>query len=103
MPLAGESGAQANRGRSFLFHNLRSYSSLDLGFNFLHIDPVRPLFWAAISNGIAAAPLMVVIHEDGFEPPSDGKGRDYIFFPGLVSLATTLRRGYNLGKVFDWG
>lgn len=29
--------------------------------NFLHIDPVKALFWAAILNGIVAAPLMVVI------------------------------------------
>ena len=29
--------------------------------NFLRIDPVKALFWAAILNGIIAAPLMVVI------------------------------------------
>ena len=29
--------------------------------SFLHIDPVKALFWAAILNGIVAAPLMTVI------------------------------------------
>ena len=29
--------------------------------NFLHIDPVKALFWAAILNGLVAAPLMAVI------------------------------------------
>ena len=29
--------------------------------NFMHIDPVKALFWAAILNGVVAAPLMAVI------------------------------------------
>ena len=29
--------------------------------NFLHIDAVKALFWAAILNGLVAAPLMAVI------------------------------------------
>jgi NRAMP (natural resistance-associated macrophage protein)-like metal ion transporter len=29
--------------------------------NFVHIDPIRALFWAAILNGMLAAPLMAVI------------------------------------------
>ena len=28
-----------------------------LVLNFLHIDPVKALFWAAILNGLVAAPL----------------------------------------------
>jgi NRAMP (natural resistance-associated macrophage protein)-like metal ion transporter len=34
---------------------------IGLGMNFLHIDPVKALFWAAILNGIVAGPLMAVI------------------------------------------
>lgn len=34
---------------------------IGLGLNFLHIDPVKALFWAAILNGLVAAPLMTVI------------------------------------------
>ena len=34
---------------------------LGLSLNFLHIDPVKALFWVAILNGVVAAPLMAVI------------------------------------------
>jgi Mn2+/Fe2+ NRAMP family transporter len=29
--------------------------------NFVDIDPIRALFWAAVLNGVVAVPLMVVI------------------------------------------
>ena len=32
-----------------------------LSLNFLHIDPVKALYWSAILNGLVAAPLMAVI------------------------------------------
>jgi Mn2+/Fe2+ NRAMP family transporter len=32
-----------------------------IALNFLHIDPIRALFWAAVLNGLLAAPLMAVI------------------------------------------
>jgi len=35
--------------------------STGLLLNFLHIDPVKALYWAAILNGLVAAPLMSVI------------------------------------------
>jgi NRAMP (natural resistance-associated macrophage protein)-like metal ion transporter len=34
---------------------------IGLSLNFMHIDPVKALFWAAILNGVVAAPLMAVI------------------------------------------
>jgi NRAMP (natural resistance-associated macrophage protein)-like metal ion transporter len=34
---------------------------IGLALNFVHIDPVKALFWAAILNGVVAAPLMAVI------------------------------------------
>jgi Mn2+/Fe2+ NRAMP family transporter len=34
---------------------------MGLSLNFVHIDPVEALFWAAILNGLVAAPLMGVI------------------------------------------
>ena len=46
---------------------LRFYAAISaatligLSLNFLHIDPIRALFWAAILNGVVAAPLMAVI------------------------------------------
>jgi Mn2+/Fe2+ NRAMP family transporter len=34
---------------------------IGLSLNFMHIDPVKALFWAAILNGVVAAPLMTII------------------------------------------
>ena len=34
---------------------------LGVSINFVHIDPIKALFWAAVINGVVAAPLMVVI------------------------------------------
>ncbi len=32
-----------------------------IALNFLHIDPIRALFWAAVLNGVLAAPLMAIV------------------------------------------
>jgi Mn2+/Fe2+ NRAMP family transporter len=32
-----------------------------IALNFLHINPIRALYWAAVLNGVLAAPLMAVI------------------------------------------
>ena len=49
--------AQAGR-----FYSAICVSTLiGLALNFLHINPIRALFWAAVLNGLAAAPLMTVI------------------------------------------
>jgi Mn2+/Fe2+ NRAMP family transporter len=29
--------------------------------NFVNLDPIRALFWAAVLNGVVAVPLMVII------------------------------------------
>jgi NRAMP (natural resistance-associated macrophage protein)-like metal ion transporter len=34
---------------------------IGLAMNFTHIDPIKALFWAAVLNGVTAAPLMAVI------------------------------------------
>jgi Mn2+/Fe2+ NRAMP family transporter len=34
---------------------------IGLSLNFMHIDPVKALFWAAILNVVIAAPLMAII------------------------------------------
>ena len=32
-----------------------------LGMNFLHIDPIRALFWSAVINGVVAVPIMAMM------------------------------------------
>jgi Mn2+/Fe2+ NRAMP family transporter len=34
---------------------------IGVGINFIAIDPIKALFWAAVLNGVVAVPLMVVI------------------------------------------
>ncbi|HEX2940443.1 MAG TPA: divalent metal cation transporter, partial [Rhodopila sp.] len=34
---------------------------IGIGINFIGLDPVRALFWAAVINGVVAVPLMVVM------------------------------------------
>ncbi|HKS76373.1 MAG TPA: divalent metal cation transporter [Terriglobales bacterium] len=49
-------------GRAVRFYAAIAVATLaGLSLNFLHIDPVKALYWAAILNGIVAAPLMAVI------------------------------------------
>ena len=35
-------------------------TGLGVGMNFLTIDPIKALFWAAVVNGVIAVPLMAV-------------------------------------------
>ena len=44
-----------------------------LSLNFLHIDPVKALYWSAILNGLVAAPLMAVIMLMASNPKVMGK------------------------------
>ena len=39
---------------------LAAATLLGLALNFIHIDPIRALFWAAIINGVTAVPIMIV-------------------------------------------
>ncbi len=34
---------------------------LGLGLNFIHIDPIKALFWSAVINGVVAVPIMLLM------------------------------------------
>ena len=53
-----------------------------LSLNFLHIDPVKALYWSAILNGLVAAPLMAVIMMMASNPKVMGK----FVIPGLSEM-----------------
>jgi Mn2+/Fe2+ NRAMP family transporter len=36
-------------------------TAIGLSLNFIGMDPIRALFWAAVLNGVAAAPIMGVL------------------------------------------
>lgn len=43
------------------YWTLIAATMVGLSLNFMGIDPIRALFWAAVLNGIAAAPIMAVL------------------------------------------
>jgi Mn2+/Fe2+ NRAMP family transporter len=34
---------------------------IGVAINFVHIDPIKALFWTAVINGVVAVPLMIVM------------------------------------------
>jgi NRAMP (natural resistance-associated macrophage protein)-like metal ion transporter len=41
---------------------------IGIGINFVHIDPIKALFWTAVINGVVAVPLMVVMMVMSMQP-----------------------------------
>ena len=55
-------GLARKPGRAKAFYGAIAVAGL-LGvvLNFVHIDPIKALFWSAVINGVAAVPIMVMI------------------------------------------
>ena len=73
-----------------------------LTLNFLHIDPVKALYWSAILNGLVAAPLMAVIMMMASNRKVMGK---FVIPPYLRWVgwsATTVMFCVCLGVVLSW-
>jgi len=51
--------SKPHRARKF-YGVLAAATLVGLGLNFVKIDPIRALFWAAIINGVVAVPVMIV-------------------------------------------
>ncbi len=70
--------------------------------NFLHIDPIRALFWAAVLNGLLAAPLMAVI----MHMASSRKVMDKFTIPLYLRVvgwaATAVMVGVSIGVFATW-
>src|SRR5262249_19054094 len=62
---------------------------LGVGFNFVHIDPVKALFYTAVINGAVAVPLMVVMMVMTVQPKVMGEFTlpRPLWFMGWVSTA----------------
>lgn len=52
--------AQPHRARKF-YGTLTVVMITGLALNFVHIDPIKALVWAAVINGIVAPPIMIVL------------------------------------------
>jgi NRAMP (natural resistance-associated macrophage protein)-like metal ion transporter len=59
----GLRGSLASSPREgWLFYSILAAATVaGVAITFLHIDPIRALFWAAVVNGVAAPPLLVLI------------------------------------------
>jgi NRAMP (natural resistance-associated macrophage protein)-like metal ion transporter len=75
---------------------------IGLSLNFVHIDPVKALFWAAILNGLVAAPLMVVI----MFMASNGRVMGPLIIPQYLKivgwLATAVMLCASIGVLVTW-
>jgi NRAMP (natural resistance-associated macrophage protein)-like metal ion transporter len=75
---------------------------IGLSLNFMHIDPVKALFWAAILNGLVAAPLMVVI----MFMASNGRVMGPLIIPQYLKivgwLATAVMLCASIGVLVTW-
>jgi NRAMP (natural resistance-associated macrophage protein)-like metal ion transporter len=73
-----------------------------IGLNFLHIDPIRALYWAAVLNGLLAAPLMAVI----MHMASSRKVMEKFVVPGYLRVAgwtaTLVMFGASVGMLLTW-
>jgi NRAMP (natural resistance-associated macrophage protein)-like metal ion transporter len=59
----GLRGSLASSPREgWLFYSILAAATVaGVAINFLHIDPIRALFWTAVVNGVVAPPLLVLI------------------------------------------
>lgn len=46
---------------------------LGLGMSFVHVDPIKALFWAAVINGVAAVPIMALMMLIACNPEAMGQ------------------------------
>ncbi len=75
---------------------------IGLGMNFLHIDPVKALFWAAILNGMVAAPLMAVIMVMASSPKVMGRIVVPRYLKVVGWIATAVMLSACVGVFLTW-
>jgi NRAMP (natural resistance-associated macrophage protein)-like metal ion transporter len=73
-----------------------------VGLNFLHIDPIRALFWAAVLNGILAAPLMAVIMHMAESTQVMDKFTIPAYLRAMGWAATAVMFGVTIGVFVTW-
>lgn len=73
-----------------------------IALNFLHVNPIRALFWAAVLNGLLAAPLMAVImHMAGSSKVMD-KFTIPLYLRVVGWSATAVMFGVSIGVFATW-
>jgi NRAMP (natural resistance-associated macrophage protein)-like metal ion transporter len=75
---------------------------IGLALNFVGIDPVKALFWAAILNGLVAAPLMAVIMIMASSQKVMGKLVIPPYLKGMGWIATAVMLCASVGVFLTW-
>jgi Mn2+/Fe2+ NRAMP family transporter len=75
---------------------------IGLIMDFLHIDPVKALVWAAVLNGIVAAPLMTIIMMMGSSRKVMGKFLIPSYLRWMGWLATAVMACVSIGVFLTW-
>ena len=73
-----------------------------IGLNFIHIDPIRALFWAAVLNGLLAAPLMAVIMHMAASHKVMDKFTIPLYLRVVGWAATAVMFGVSIGVFVTW-
>ena len=73
-----------------------------VAMNFLHIDPIRALFWAAVLNGMLAAPLMAVIMHMAASQKVMGKFTIPLYLRVVGLTATVIMFAVSAGVFVTW-
>lgn len=98
-----KSSLERKPGEAIRFYAAIALATLiGLALNFLHIDPVKALFWAAILNGIVAAPLMAIIMIMASSPKVMGKLVISPYLKAMGWLATAVMFCACIGLFFTW-
>jgi NRAMP (natural resistance-associated macrophage protein)-like metal ion transporter len=98
-----EANLQRKPERALRFYGaIVAATLIGLALNFMHIDPVRALFWAAILNGIVAAPLMAVIMMMASSKSVMGKFTIPAYLRCVGWLATAVMICVCFGVFYTW-
>jgi Mn2+/Fe2+ NRAMP family transporter len=71
-------------------------------FNFWHVDPIRALFWAAVLNGVVAAPMMALIVHLASSRKVMGKFAIPLYLRVVGWIATVAMLGVAGGVFVAW-
>ena len=73
-----------------------------MSLSLFHVDPIRALFWAAVLNGMIAAPLMAVIVHMATSSKVMGKFSVPLYLRVVGWAATLVMFGVCLGVFATW-
>jgi NRAMP (natural resistance-associated macrophage protein)-like metal ion transporter len=76
---------------------------IGIGLNYVHIDPIKALFWSAVINGIAAVPIMVIIMILSSRPSIMGRFTLPPILKGVGWVATAVMAAAAVGMFATWG